>query len=148
MTDRRVIAIREDWGATAHVVKSLTTHWSAGAPHSVNGNIQMNEPWRRLGLNLSLNLNPYLHDRGKYNVTIGGNGEVRIFRGFSLNFGGNYAWVRDQLFIRRTGLTDDELLTRQRQLETAFRYFTFFGLSYRFGSIYNNTVIPRFGGER
>jgi hypothetical protein len=41
----------------------------------------------------------------------------------------------------------EEILTRQRQLQTSFTYFTSFGFSYQFGSIFNNVVNPRFGGE-
>ena len=37
----------------------------------------------------------------------------------------------------------EDILTRQRQLATSFSYFTFVGLSYTFGSIYNTIVNPR-----
>lgn len=36
------------------------------------------------------------------------------------------------------------MLLRQRQLATGFQYFMGFGVTYRFGSIYNNVVNPRF----
>jgi hypothetical protein len=39
------------------------------------------------------------------------------------------------------------VLTQQRQLQTGYRYFTNFGISYRFGSIFNNVVNPRFGPD-
>ncbi len=42
--------------------------------------------------------------------------------------------------------TDEEIVVRQRQLATSFRYYTSFGISYRFGAIFNNVVNPRFGG--
>jgi hypothetical protein len=111
--------------------------------HSVVGTLQTNQPWGNARLNLSVN--QYLHDPGKYNVQIGGNGQWRVFRGFSLNLNGNYTRVRDQLFLPRGGLSDDEILTQQRSLATGYRYFGFFGVSYRFGSVTNNAVNPRFG---
>ena len=113
--------------------------------HSVVGTLQTNQPWGNARLNLSVN--QYLHDPGKYNVQIGGNGQWRVFRGFSLNLNGNYTRVRDQLFLPRGELSDDEILTQQRSLATGFRYFGFFGISYRFGSVTNNAVNPRFGPD-
>jgi hypothetical protein len=35
---------------------------------------------------------------------------------------------------------------RLRQLATSYTYFINLGLSYSFGSIFNNIVNPRFGG--
>jgi len=37
---------------------------------------------------------------------------------------------------------------RQRQLRTSYRYYLAVGISYTFGSIYNNVVNPRFSGAR
>ena len=113
--------------------------------HSIVANVQTNQPWGNVRLNMSLN--QYLHDTGKYNVQLGGNGQWRIFRGFSVNGGGNYTRVRDQLFLPRGSLTDDQILTQQRALATGYRYFMNFGISYRFGSVNNNVVNPRFGPD-
>jgi hypothetical protein len=114
--------------------------------HSATAAIQMNQPWGNVRLNLSGN--QYFHDRSKSGLQVGGNMQWRVFRGFSLNVGGNFARVHDQLFIPRGELTDEEILTQQQQLATSYRYFTFFGVSYRFGSINNNTVNPRFGPDQ
>ena len=38
------------------------------------------------------------------------------------------------------------MLLRQRQLPSGYQYFLNFGISYPFGSIFNNIVNPRFGG--
>ena len=55
----------------------------------------------------------------------------------------------DQLNIPRGELDDENILIRLRQLRSGFNYFTSVGLSYTFGSIFNNVVNPRFGrGER
>ena len=54
--------------------------------------------------------------------------------------------IRNQIFLPAGDLTDEEILTRQRELATNFRYFTWFGLSYRFGSIFSDIVNPRFEG--
>src|SRR3990170_985980 len=41
----------------------------------------------------------------------------------------------------------EEVLLLRRQLATTHRYSLGFGISYQFGSIYNNVVNPRFGGR-
>jgi len=89
----------------------------------------------------------YLHDTDKWRATISGSIEVRLFKGFSVNVFGNYGWIRDQLYLEAEGYTEQEILLRQRSLATDFDYFTSFGISYRFGSIFNNIVNPRFGSD-
>lgn len=110
---------------------------------SLTGRLSIVAPWGRWST--SLTGAHYLHDPGKYNVELSGNINVRLFRGFSVRIAGNYSWIRDQLYVSAAGATQEEILLQQRQLETSYRYFTSFGLEYRFGSIFNNVVNPRFG---
>jgi hypothetical protein len=113
--------------------------------HSLTGRLALVQPWGRW--TTSLTGDQYLHDPSKYSVTLSGNFNIRLFRGFSIRMGGNYSWIRDQLFVSAGGATDEQILLQQRQLETSYRYFTSFGIEYRFGSIFNNVVNPRFGGS-
>ena len=69
---------------------------------------------------------------------------MRLFKGFSFNIYGDYSRIRDQINLRKGGASEEEVLLRQRQLATGFEYFAGFGVTYRFGSIYNNIVNPRF----
>lgn len=115
------------------------------AQQSLTARLSLVQPWGRWST--SLTGDQYLHDASKYNVTLSGDFNIRLFRGFSVRMGGNYAWIRDQLFVSAAGATDEQILLRQRQLETGYRYFTSFGIEYRFGSIFNNVVNPRFGSE-
>ena len=50
----------------------------------------------------------------------------------------------DQLFLPKVGLSDEEILLQLQDLATDSRYSFSFGLSYTFGSIFNNVVNPRF----
>jgi len=111
---------------------------------SLTAGLNQIQPWGRT--NLSVTGSQYLHDSDLYQVSVFGSIEVRLFKGFSVNVSGNYAWIRDQLYPAGGGATSDEILTRQKALETSYNYFTSFGISYRFGSIFNNVVNPRFGG--
>jgi hypothetical protein len=110
---------------------------------SLTARVALIEPWGRW--TTSLTAAHYLHDTSKSNVTLSGNFNIRLFRGFSIRMGGNYSWIRDQLYLSAGSATQEEILLRQTQLETSYRYFTNFGIEYRFGSIFNNVVNPRFG---
>ena len=54
--------------------------------------------------------------------------------------------MADQLYLPFEELTDDELLTGVRSAGTDKRHIFTVGLSYRFGSIFNNIVNNRFTG--
>ena len=85
----------------------------------------------------------FLHDAQTYNLSVNGRALIRISRGLSLEIRGDAAKVHDQLYLPRGEASDDEVLTRQRSLATAFRYGGAVGLSFTFGSIYNTIVNPR-----
>jgi hypothetical protein len=94
-------------------------------------------------VDLSATVSQYLHDLSKTNASIGGSVDIRITKGLSVNIGGSASSVHDQLFLARGDLSVADILTRQRALATSFSYFSFVGLSYTFGSIYNTIVNPR-----
>jgi hypothetical protein len=75
-----------------------------------------------------------------------GNVEYRLFRGFFLNIFGTFSRVRDQIYLARGGVTDEEILLRRRDLATDSEYNFRIGFTYAFGSIYNNVVNSRFDG--
>ena len=97
-------------------------------------------------MSTSLVASHFLDDIEKNRLSLFANANFRIVRGLSINFFGNVSRVRDQVFLARRDATDDEVLLRQRALETDFDYFTNVSLRYTFGSIFNNIVNPRFGG--
>ena len=86
----------------------------------------------------------YLNDVGKYSAAVFGNLSFRIVRGLSVNLNASTSLVRDQLYLAKEDLTDEEILIERRQLATDSRYRISFGFSYTFGSIFNNVVNPRF----
>ena len=104
-----------------------------------------NQPWGEV--NTYIEGGNFMHDLDKLTMDVGGSVEVRVFRGLSFNIGGYVSLVRDQLNIARGDATNEDVLLRRRELETDWRYFTSFGISYTFGSIFNNIVNPRFGGS-
>ena len=57
---------------------------------------------------------------------------------------GGISFIHDQINLRKSTASSEEILTRQRQLESQYSYWLSGGISYSFGSIYNNIVNPRF----
>ncbi|HEX8451202.1 MAG TPA: hypothetical protein VF647_03840 [Longimicrobium sp.] len=113
--------------------------------HSLTTSLDLKQPWGSIGV--SAEAAHLLDDAARNRLVLFGNADVRLFKGLSLNFFASGSRVRDQLNIRdRTG-TPEEILTREIEQLTAFRYFASVGLSYTFGSIYNSVVNPRFGGS-
>jgi Protein of unknown function, DUF481 len=102
------------------------------------------QPWGNIGL--SLTASQYLHDGARRRFGVFGNGSWRIVRGLNFNTGGGYSYIRDQLQIPGAGLTDAERLVQLRVQATNYEYFVFSGLSFTFGSAFNNVVNTRFGG--
>lgn len=111
---------------------------------SLTASLDLVQPWG--GVDVSLTGAHYFHDLERWNLDLFTRVEVRLFQGFSFNVGGSYRWIRDQLHIPKAGLSDEDVLLELQELETDFDYRTFFGVTYRFGSIFNNVVNPRFGG--
>ena len=94
--------------------------------------------------NSSLGYSNYLHDFSKNNLYINSNINVRILKGLSLSGYVYLSIIHDQLSLPKAGATLEEVLLQQQQLATQYSYYFNFGITYTFGSIYNNVVNPRF----
>ena len=108
---------------------------------SLKFDVRVLQPWGtvRAGLEGS----HYLHDFSKNRVSLYSNVSVRIFKGFSVDFSADYDYVQDQLSLPRGDASLEEVLLGQRQLATSYGISVAVGLSYRFGSIYNNVINTR-----
>lgn len=87
----------------------------------------------------------YLHDFNLNSLGMWGNVSFRIFKGLSIYVSGSFSFIHDQLSLPKDDASAEDVLLRQRQLATQYNYFCYLGISYTFGSIYNNVVNPRFG---
>jgi hypothetical protein len=117
--------------------------------HYLSVQLDLRQPWGSLsfstrGNHLLTNFDRSLLDA--YNISVFASTNVRLVRGLSLNLSANYSRIRDQLSLPLSDATDEEVLLRTRRLPTGYDYFFTMGFSYRFGSIFNNVVNPRFGG--
>jgi hypothetical protein len=113
--------------------------------HSITAAYEVVQKWG--SVNFSLGYSNYFYNWSKNNLSANGFIELRIAKGLSVSFGGGAALIHDQLGLVKGGATTEEVLLRRKELATQFQYFTMFGFSYTFGSIYNNVVNPRFGNR-
>ena len=111
--------------------------------HEFQATLDQRQPWGTL--QAFAEFGQYLHDLGKYRLEAGGEISIRLARGLSLNVEGSASRVRDQLSLPRRDATEEEVLLRLRELQSGFEVDFSIGLTYTFGSIFNNIVNPRFG---
>ena len=112
--------------------------------HTVSAGYEVTQPWGQI--DVGINASQYLHDLERYSIRSGGRVDVRVTRGLSIEVGGEVAFIHNQLNLAKGDADLEEILLRRRQLETNYRGGLFFGLRYRFGSIYDNVVNTRFFG--
>lgn len=111
--------------------------------HRLMSSLDLKQPWG--SLSFGVEGAHILTNRDQFSGQASGNADVRLLRGLSMNVRGRVSYVRDQIYLSAAGASPEEVLLRLQQLETNYRYFGSIGLSYTFGSIYNNVVNPRFG---
>jgi hypothetical protein len=85
----------------------------------------------------------FLDQPDQNRLTLNNNINLRIVRGLSLRISGNFQLIRDQINLPKGEASIEDLLLRQRQISTNFQNRVSLGLSYTFGSIFNNIVNTR-----
>lgn len=105
--------------------------------------IGFNQQWG--SASLSATWSNYLHDFEENNLSIRGRINYRIYKGLSVNFEPRASLIHNQRYIPKGSVSAQDVLTKQLALKTGYSYSFQIGLTYSFGSIYNNVVNPRFG---
>jgi hypothetical protein len=115
------------------------------AQHSINVAYSVVQKWGQI--DLSSEYSNYLYDWSKNNLSAYVTFNLRVFKGLQLNFSGGASVLHDQLGLAKNGVTTEDILLKKKELATQFQYWGNFGVSFTFGSIYNNVVNPRFGNQ-
>jgi hypothetical protein len=110
--------------------------------HSLSTSMSIIQKWGSVGSTLTWR--NYFFDFSYYRLRLRANANIRIFKGLSFNVSGSVASVQDQISLPRGEATLEDVLLRRKMQATEYTYYTSFGFSYTFGSIYNNVVNPRF----
>jgi hypothetical protein len=99
------------------------------------------QPWGNV--RVSTRYASFVPEIKKWNLSSYIEADFNLVKGLSFNIGGSASIIRDQIFLSRSGQSDQQVLTRQRALATNYEYYGFGGFRYSFGSIYNSVVNPR-----
>jgi hypothetical protein len=105
-------------------------------------NISFNQKWGTTSI--GINYHNYFHNFKLFNLGMNVSTNVRITGGLSFYVYFYGALTRDQIYLPKGGATEQEILTRRRQIASGYNIYSSFGLNYRFGSKLNNFVNPRF----
>ena len=110
-----------------------------------NLGFKMQERWG--SASASASAKNYLHDFKKNSFRFELGADIRIWKGLSFEVEANYSIIHDRLSVLKGNATIEEILLKQRQQGTSYSYWTRIGLSFTFGSLYNNVVDPRLTGH-
>jgi hypothetical protein len=142
---RRQLTVLYSAGANVYNYKEPTFYDETAEvrpDHTLLISYDFTQPWG--SANASISGQQYLHDLSLYGASAFGSANIRLFRGFQLNFFVEAATIYNQIYVQKRGATDEEILLNQRQQQTPYRFFGDISLSYTFGSIFNSIVNPRF----
>ncbi|NQT63282.1 MAG: hypothetical protein HQ556_10030 [Candidatus Marinimicrobia bacterium] len=103
---------------------------------------ELHEAWGSAELNIEGS--HYFHDLKKNRLDFRGEISLKILKGFSYSIYGGYSLIHDQLSLPKGEASQEDILLQTQELETQYSYWGSMGISYTFGSIYNNIVNPRF----
>jgi len=109
--------------------------------HSIDMEMRFRQPWG--DISTTLQASTFLHDFTKNRVELDSYVSVRVYKGLAVRFSTNLDLVRDQLNLPDKDASIEDLLLRQRQIATDFEARVEVGLSYTFGSAFNNIVNTR-----
>ncbi len=107
---------------------------------------QIQEKWG--SVNVSLEGSNYLNDFSKNNIQLECSINIRIVKGLSFSVRGGIARIHDQISLVKGELSEADILLQLQELASSYRIDGSLGLTYTFGSIFNNIVNPRFGNGR
>jgi hypothetical protein len=104
--------------------------------------LSLKQKWGNV--NSSITYSNFFKDPSLNNVALSLSVNVRITGGLSFNMYSTGAIVHDQVYLAKGKASEQDILVRRRQIASAYNFYSGIGVNYRFGSILNNFVNPRF----
>lgn len=109
--------------------------------HSMDIQLRYRQPWGNVYTRLRGS--SFLEDFNKNRVQLFSRLSVRIFKGLGVTFSGNFEVIRDQINLPAGDASIEDVLLQQKQIATDFELGFRVGLSYTFGSAFNNIINNR-----
>ncbi len=109
--------------------------------HSLDVQFRFRQPWGNLYSRLRAS--SFLNDFAKNRTQFFGNVSVRVFKGLAARFSGRMELIQDQINLPAGSASIEDVLLQQKQIATDFEVGFSVGLSYTFGSAFNNVINTR-----
>ena len=110
--------------------------------HRLEMEVEFTQKWG--GIDMRIRYGSHLGNLSRNRIEARGWVSLNLAEGFSLDFGGGYSRINDQISIPRQDVSIEDILLGRKELATEFDYWASMGISFTFGSIFNNVVNPRF----
>lgn len=108
---------------------------------SIRVSLRLRKPWGSFFS--SLEGKHFFHDFSKNSLEFNNRASLRVLKGLNFNMTANLELVNDQLYLPKGELSIEDVLLQQASLATNFDLYLAMGVSYTFGSIFNNVVNTR-----
>ena len=109
--------------------------------HVIGFETRFRQPWGEIYTHLSGK--SFLQDPSKNSMRLNSWFSIRIFEGLSFRVGGEIELIRDQISLPKGNASIEDLLLQQKEIATDFYSEFRVGLSYTFGSAFNNYLNSR-----
>ncbi|NHF58073.1 DUF481 domain-containing protein [Flavobacteriaceae bacterium TP-CH-4] len=109
--------------------------------HSLDIQVRYRQPWGNLYSRLRAS--SFLNDFSKNRTQLFGRLSIRIIKGLAVRFSGRVEYIQDQINLPAGDASLEDLLLQQKQIATDFELGFSVGLSYTFGSAFNNIINTR-----
>lgn len=109
--------------------------------HSLDIQARFRQPWGNLYSRLRAS--SFLNDFSKNRIQFNNSVSVRVFKGLAVRFSGNLELIRDQINLPAGSASLEDVLLQQKQIATDFEVSFRVGVSYTFGSAFNNIINTR-----
>tara|TARA_Y100000310_G_scaffold345450_1_gene465143 strand:+ start:2549 stop:3655 length:1107 start_codon:yes stop_codon:yes gene_type:complete len=108
---------------------------------SVSMNLRYRKNWGSIFS--SVRASHFLDDPSKNRLSINNWASVRVFKGFSVRVNADFQVIRDQINLPKGEASLEDIILQQRALATTSKLNLGVGMSYTFGSIFNNVLNTR-----
>ncbi|WP_421876870.1 hypothetical protein [Marinoscillum sp.] len=108
---------------------------------SVSMNLRYRKNWG--SLYSSVRASHFIDDPHKNRLSINNYASVRLFKGFSVRVNADFQVIKDQINLPKGEASLEDIILQQRALATTSKLNLGFGMSYTFGSIFNNVLNTR-----
>lgn len=109
--------------------------------HSLDVQLRFRQPWGNVYSRLRGST--FLKDFNKNRVELFSRLSVRVFKGLAVTFSGNFEVIRDQINLPGGDASIEDVLLQQKQIATDYELGFRVGISYTFGSAFNNIINTR-----